>query len=452
VTLRLEGGELNLGVPIGASKPMLEMKTDGGKYEVHPLALEVSEASFSAQALGVTYIDSGTSFTLFPKVIGTKLLNNLNAHCAEPGCSRVNDNCWQFKDMKGGRPEFPAITLSFLTVGGAAAREAWPVDDYMLNVDEASGLWCTSFLSHDAPTTILGASWMVNKRVTFSFAPGHQGIGIDSLRDIRDRTSFNGTFTAAADSHDHASGFVTLGFAALVCSSCLCYCCRRARSNTEADEDEMDEEQDNGEMSPHSPQKMVKQSAELPGNGSGPGAALHSGSGGALDGSHGLFPQLGQGASQPGLQSSQAAQLGSGGGVLLGGLHGQHQDCGQGLHQGPSGQLGGSSGRSLSGGWHGQSQGYGQSLPHLQGYGHLPPLTHAATGSMAQPLWPGVNPGPPAQPGGSSGSWLGQSQGFLPAPPPPRTTTGGLVGQSAQQPRLPNMLNPSAGLSGPKYR
>jgi len=217
VSLKGKGGALDLGVRVGKSDRLFQMGIDGGKYEVYPDALKVEKASFSAQALGLTYIDSGTSFTYLPKIIGTQLLDTVNLHCKQPECSKVSDNCWRFSGLKGSTPDFPAITMSFRTTEWASAPTAWSADDYMLPVDKDSGMWCTSFLAHDEPTTILGASWMINKRVTFSLEPGRLGVGIDPLQD---------EITLVA-----VCVYLALGLGFLwCCHSCCCPpCCCRAR-------------------------------------------------------------------------------------------------------------------------------------------------------------------------------------------------------------------------------
>jgi len=208
----------------------LQMKTDGGKYEVFPHALAVDGTSISAPAFGLTYIDSGTSFTLFPKDIATRLYSELDSRCQTPQCSRVNENCWRFNHLGGKAPGFPEITFGFSTVEATSTPQAWLADDYMLPVDKAGGLWCTSFLAHDGPQTILGASWMINKRVTFSLEQGRLGIGINALGGEELSSSELAALVRVA----LIAGVVLLG-----CACCCKKCCCRKAVGAQDQSDEM---------------------------------------------------------------------------------------------------------------------------------------------------------------------------------------------------------------------
>lgn len=130
--------------------------------------------------LGVTIVDSGTTYTYFPRPLYNALLDEISSFCStRDGCAAKksdveNDEgseCWQVFDMKLGPVKFPTIRLHF----DQDTRVNWYPSEYLQQRDD-SGIWCSTFLENNVFQTVLGISFML--RHDFIFDLDQQRLGV----------------------------------------------------------------------------------------------------------------------------------------------------------------------------------------------------------------------------------------------------------------------------------
>jgi len=123
---------------------------------------------------GVTIIDSGTTYTYFPRPLFNNLIKYLAKYCQEHdgcGATREGGECWRLRDDSYGPDQFPTIRFHFQ--GGAEVD--WSPRAYM-HERGVQGVWCQTFMENNLYQTVLGISWMLHKDVIFDLASGRLGV------------------------------------------------------------------------------------------------------------------------------------------------------------------------------------------------------------------------------------------------------------------------------------
>eukprot|EP00452_MALV-II_sp_L67-6_P000308 gene308-164_t len=137
----------------------------------------------SAQDLGETLVDSGTTFTYFPPRVYDRLLAVLDRHCEYSGsCGRKRGrDCWRvdfststpgarLKDQLDER--WPLLRLRIGPVSSSKYSNWFP-HTYLYVA--ARGLVCLTADENYEKATVLGASWMMDRNVVFDV--GQQRFG-----------------------------------------------------------------------------------------------------------------------------------------------------------------------------------------------------------------------------------------------------------------------------------
>lgn len=141
---------------------------------------EAEAVAWGQRNLGVTIVDSGTTYTYFPGPVYDGIIGRINAHCADhDGCSAekievVNaegSECWKLRDASKGPAHFPPIGLHF----DEGVRVDWQPTEYMQERDD-NGIWCTTFLGNNVFQTVLGISFVLRRDVIFDLDSGRLGL------------------------------------------------------------------------------------------------------------------------------------------------------------------------------------------------------------------------------------------------------------------------------------
>jgi len=123
---------------------------------------------------GVTIVDSGTTYTYFPRPLFNNVVSSLTRYCQEHdgcGATREGSECWRLDDEAYGPDLFPTIRFHFQ--GGTNVD--WSPRGY-LHERGIQGVWCQTFMENNLYQTVLGISWMLHKDVIFDLATSRLGV------------------------------------------------------------------------------------------------------------------------------------------------------------------------------------------------------------------------------------------------------------------------------------
>jgi len=141
---------------------------------------EGEAVAWGQRNLGVTIVDSGTTYTYFPVPLYDGIIKNIAAYCADHGgCAAekidvVNaegSECWKLQDAGRGPADFPPIGLHF----EEGMRVDWQPTEYLQERDD-SGIWCSTFLGNNVFQTVLGISFMLRRDVIFDLESERLGL------------------------------------------------------------------------------------------------------------------------------------------------------------------------------------------------------------------------------------------------------------------------------------
>jgi len=173
ISMGKEGGRLVFGdeIPSG-SVAQIALDATPGAYS--PVLLGMTSRTLPSFKLhasnfgGRAIVDSSESLARFPGPTAQRLYDVMESTCQViAGCRRATSpsNCFIIPNGKDPSRHFPSLTFVFEAVGGGEAHVHWEPEDYLSK--NAATLWCSGFDSHEADETILGAAWLVGRKVTF---------------------------------------------------------------------------------------------------------------------------------------------------------------------------------------------------------------------------------------------------------------------------------------------
>jgi len=124
-------------------------------------------------SFGVTIVDSGTTYTYFPRPLFRTLIESLDEYCAKHdncGASREDAECFRLIDPVAGPRYFPPMRFQF-----SGKEIAWHAEAYLQQRGEP-GVWCKAFMENTIFQTILGISWIIHKDFIFDIGKGRLGV------------------------------------------------------------------------------------------------------------------------------------------------------------------------------------------------------------------------------------------------------------------------------------
>jgi len=156
-------------------------------------------AAWGQQHLGVSIVDSGTTYSYFPQPLYVAILEQINRYCdgdARGGCSASKSNaqtaegsdCWQMSAPELEPVDFPTLRMYF----DEDTRVDWHPLEYLQKRD-SSGIWCATFLPDDVSQTVLGTSFMLRRDVIFDIDGGMMGFAGADCPEHRRPPLRNGT-------------------------------------------------------------------------------------------------------------------------------------------------------------------------------------------------------------------------------------------------------------------
>ena len=188
--LRGSGGRLVFGGAAGGGE-RLPLQTHGprGKYTLEVRGLLVGGARVRG-GLGQAQLDSASTLTYFPPDTYRKLRAAIEGFCRRQadGCGggpgalppsegRDGEECWRRSGSQPvGTKGFPDIAWEM----AAGVELLWPARGYLLRQGSAPERWCYAFAPTeplpDGSRVVLGASWMVDRELTFDVAAGRLAV------------------------------------------------------------------------------------------------------------------------------------------------------------------------------------------------------------------------------------------------------------------------------------
>ncbi|CAK0866354.1 unnamed protein product [Prorocentrum cordatum] len=136
-------------------------------------------AAWGQEHLGVSIVDSGTTYSYFPQPLYAAILEQIGRYCgARGGCSagkssaqtEEGSECWQLSAPELEPVDFPTLRIFF----DQDTRVDWHPLEYLQKRD-SSGIWCATFLPDDVFQTVLGTSFMLHRDVIFDLDGGRLG-------------------------------------------------------------------------------------------------------------------------------------------------------------------------------------------------------------------------------------------------------------------------------------
>mmetsp|Transcript_41591 Transcript_41591/g.75396 ORF Transcript_41591/g.75396 Transcript_41591/m.75396 type:complete len:519 (-) Transcript_41591:102-1658(-) len=171
ICLSKEGGRLTVGgADTSAHHGKIDwMKFPGSKYQVPLRSMEVGGQKLTGFA--TTLLDSGTTFTYFPDTHYRRVYDGIKKHCqANKKCGTLRGSCF---GGLGKSPDFSGFPVVKVHFDGLSVD--WKATEYLYFKHGKD--WCFAFENDGrAPTTTLGASFMLNKDVVFDL--GAKKIGM----------------------------------------------------------------------------------------------------------------------------------------------------------------------------------------------------------------------------------------------------------------------------------
>jgi len=163
-----------------------------GYYSVALSSLSIGGAvvGSGSAAFGAALVDSGTTFSYFPREVHARMLSAIEGFCGgDGGCAarRVpgEEGCWRLDNGATEPAGFPALAMRFddRPLRGAPASAAaagpeveWPPRAYLFQRGDPS-LWCYAFASNGPDdSTVLGISWMLHKDIIFDLVHSRLGV------------------------------------------------------------------------------------------------------------------------------------------------------------------------------------------------------------------------------------------------------------------------------------
>jgi hypothetical protein len=145
-------------------------------YFVFPEGVSVDdqeELAAGQQSFGVAIVDSGTTYTYFPRPLFQALSEGLTAYCSKHngcGASPEATECYRLFDPLAGPALFPPIRFQF-----GDRKIYWQAEGYLQQRGEP-GVWCRAFMENSIFQTIFGISWIIHKDFIFDIGASRLGV------------------------------------------------------------------------------------------------------------------------------------------------------------------------------------------------------------------------------------------------------------------------------------
>jgi hypothetical protein len=129
--------------------------------------------------LGVTILDSGTTYTYFPAPLFEAIDQQIQTACSGDGLCQAKkmnidtaegSECFEIVDPRRGSTDFPPIVLIF----DQDVRVNWRPSEYMQQ--RSRNTWCYTFLKNNVFQTVLGISYMLHRDVIFDLKEQQVGM------------------------------------------------------------------------------------------------------------------------------------------------------------------------------------------------------------------------------------------------------------------------------------